>query len=76
MCYVNPSAFTVVFHDFGSIAQQFLREPREKHDVEDTVFLVYHVQHLATVLQRVEVLFQLIRRRNWNAVKRVFPKLK
>jgi len=35
-----------------TLTQQFLREIREKHDLDDTVFLVDHAQHLAAALQR------------------------
>ncbi|WP_211312042.1 IS6 family transposase [Halarchaeum salinum] len=59
-----------------ALTQQFLRELREKHDVEDTVFLVDHAQHLAAGLQRASLRFQTVRHGNRNAVERVFREIK
>ena len=55
-----------------ALTQQFLRELREKHDVENAVFLVDHAQHLAAALQRAGLRFQTVRHGNRNAVERVF----
>jgi len=59
-----------------ALTQQFLRELREKHDVENTVFLVDHAHHLAAALQRAGLRFQTIRHGNRNAVERVFREVK
>jgi len=57
-----------------ALTQQFLHELREKHDVENAVFLVDHAHHLAAALQRAGLRFQTIRHGNRNAVERVFRK--
>ena len=54
----------------------FLRELREKHDVDDAVFLVEQAHHLAAALQRTELRFQTERHGNRNGVKRVFREIK
>ncbi|MFC7200685.1 IS6 family transposase [Halospeciosus flavus] len=59
-----------------SLTQKFLRELREKHDVEDAVFLVDHAQHLVSALQRVGLRFQTVQHGNRNAVERVFREVK
>jgi len=59
-----------------ALTERFLQELREKHDVEDAVFLVDRAQHLKTALQRVELRFQIIRRGNRNAVERIFREIK
>jgi len=59
-----------------ALMQQFLQELREKHDLEDTVFLVDHAQHLAAALQRAGLRFQSVRHGNRNSVERVFREVK
>ena len=55
-----------------ALTQQFLRELREKHDIENAVFLVDYAQHLAAALQRAGLQFQTIRHGNRNAFKYIF----
>jgi len=55
-----------------ALTQQFLHELREKHDLEDTVFLVDYAKHLAAALQRAGLRFQPVRHGNRNAVERFF----
>ena len=59
-----------------ALTQQFLKELREKHDVENAVFLVDYAQHLATALRRAGLRFQTLRHGNRNAVERVFREIK
>ena len=54
-----------------ALTQQFLRELREKHDVENTVFLADYAQHLAAALQRARLQFQTIRHGNRNAIEHI-----
>ena len=54
----------------------FLRELREKHDIDDAVFLVDHAKHLAAALRRSGLRFQAVRHGNRNAVERVFREVK
>ncbi|SFS91759.1 IS6 family transposase [Halostagnicola kamekurae] len=60
----------------AALTQRFLRELREKHDVEDAVFLVDHAHHLAAALQRAGIRFRPERHGNRNTVKRVFKEIK
>ena len=50
----------------------FLRELRQKHDVETAVFLVDGAKHLRAALQRAGLRFQTERHGNRNAVERIF----
>ena len=59
-----------------SLTEIFLRELREKHDIETAVFLVDGAQHLQTALQRAGLRFQIRRHGNRNAVERIFRELK
>ena len=59
-----------------ALTQMFLRELREKHDVDDAVFLVDHAHHLAAALHRAGLRFQTERHGNRNAVERVFREVK
>ncbi|QGA81368.1 Transposase [Halomicrobium sp. LC1Hm] len=59
-----------------SLTEIFLRELREKHDVEAAAFLVDSAQHLQTALQRSGHRFQISRHGNRNAVERIFRELK
>ncbi|AJF24443.1 transposase [Haloarcula sp. CBA1115] len=58
------------------LTEVFLRELRQKHDVETAVFLVDGAQHLQTALQRAGLRFQMCRHGNRNAVERIFRELK
>ena len=53
----------------------FLRELRQKHDIETAVFLVDGTQYLQTALQRAGLRFQMGRHGNRSAVERIFRKL-
>ncbi|WP_257300915.1 IS6 family transposase [Haloarchaeobius sp. FL176] len=59
-----------------ALTERFLRELREKHDVEDAVFLVDYAKHLAAALRRFGLRFQPVRHGNRNAVERVFREVK
>jgi putative transposase len=59
-----------------ALTERFLRELREKHDIEDAVFLVDHAKHLAAALRRSGLRFQTERHGNRNAVERVFREVK
>ncbi|WP_372479081.1 IS6 family transposase [Halomicrobium sp. HM KBTZ05] len=59
-----------------SLTEIFLRELRQKHDVETAEFLVDGAQHLQTALQRAGLRFQISRHGNRNAVERIFRELK
>jgi putative transposase len=59
-----------------AFTQIFLRELRQKHDVETAVFLVDGARHLQTALQRAGLRFQISRHGNRNVVERIFRELK
>ncbi|WP_276272932.1 IS6 family transposase [Haloarcula litorea] len=59
-----------------ALTEIFLRELRQKHDVESTVFLVDGAKHLQTALQRAGLRFQIRHHGNRNAVERIFRELK
>ena len=59
-----------------TLTEIFLRELRQKHDVETAVFLVDGAQYLQTALQRAGLRFQMCRHGNRNAVERIFRELK
>ena len=59
-----------------ALTEMFLRELREKHDVENAVFLVDGAQHLHTALHRAGLRFQPCRHGNRNAIERIFRELK
>ena len=59
-----------------ALTEIFLRELRQKHDVETAVFLVDGAQHLQTALDRAGLRFQMCRHGNRNAVERIFRELK
>jgi putative transposase len=54
----------------------FLRELRDKQQVEQATFLVDKAHHLKAALERLGLRFQLIRHGNRNAVERVFREVK
>ncbi|WP_181686288.1 IS6 family transposase [Halorhabdus salina] len=59
-----------------ALTEMFLQELREKHDVDNAVFLVDGAQHLQTALQRVGLRFQVERSGNRNSVERIFREVK
>jgi len=59
-----------------ALAEMFLRELQEKHDVETAVFLVDCAHYLQTALDRVGPRFQIERHGNRNAIERIFRELK
>jgi putative transposase len=54
----------------------FLREIREKHDIDDATFLIDNADHLNAALSRLGLRFQIRRHGNRNAVERVFREVK
>ena len=59
-----------------ALTEIFLRELRQKHDIEDALFLVDGANHLQAVLHRAGLRFQTERHGNRNAVERVFREVK
>jgi len=59
-----------------ALTEMFLRELREKHNVESAEFLVDGAKHLETALQRAGLRFQISRHGNRNAIERIFRELK
>ena len=58
------------------IAQQFLTEIEEKHDVSEAVFLIDGAQSLQTACRRTGYDFRYEKHGNRNAVERVFREIK
>ena len=59
-----------------ALTEIFLRELRQKHDVETAVFLVDGANHLQAALHRAGLRFQTERHGNRNAVERIFREVK
>ncbi|WP_096391572.1 IS6 family transposase [Halopenitus persicus] len=59
-----------------AVTEIFLRELREKHDVDDTLFLVDDADWLQTALQRHGLDFRYERHGNRNSVERIFREIK
>ncbi|QHS16170.1 IS6 family transposase [haloarchaeon 3A1-DGR] len=59
-----------------ALTEIFLRELREKHDVDDALFLVDDADWLQTALQRHGLNFRYERPGNRNSVERVFREIK
>ena len=59
-----------------ALSEIFLRELRQKHEVETAVFLVDGAPHLQAALQRAGLRFQTERHGNRNAVERIFREVK
>ncbi|GAA0278238.1 IS6 family transposase [Halobacterium noricense] len=59
-----------------ALTEIFLRELRQKHDVETAEFLVDGAKHLQTALSRAGLRFQMRRHGNRNAIERIFRELK
>jgi len=58
------------------VTKKFLQELREKHDVEDAVFLVDQGPRLYAALHRYNLRFQHVTHGNRNAIERVFREIK
>jgi putative transposase len=54
----------------------FLREFREKHDVDDATFLIDDADHLQAALSRLGLRFQVRRHGNRNSAERIFRGVK
>jgi putative transposase len=54
----------------------FLRELREKHDINDATFLIDAAAHLQDALSRLGLRFHIRRHGNRNSVERVFREVK
>ena len=54
----------------------FLRDLREKHHVDDALFLVDAGGHLTAALSRTSLRFQITRHGNRNAVEHIFREVK
>jgi putative transposase len=66
-----------LFHSTTTVAtRMFLRELTEKHNVEDSLFLVDGAKHLQTALRRSGLRFRVTKHGNRNSVERVFRELK
>jgi len=66
-----------LFHSTTTIAtEMFLRELAEKHDVDNSLFLVDGAQHLQTALRRAGLRFRYEKHGNRNSAERVFRELK
>ncbi|WP_436903637.1 IS6 family transposase [Halovenus halobia] len=59
-----------------ALTEIFLRELRQKHDVEDAVFLVDGANHLQAALHRAGLRFQTERHGSRNSVERIFREVK
>jgi putative transposase len=60
----------------SGLALVFLRELREKHDIDNATFLIDDADHLQAALSRVRLRFQIRRHGNRNSVERVFREVK
>jgi putative transposase len=54
----------------------FVRELREKQQIEQAVFLVDAAAHLIAALERLDLRFQVVRHGNRNSVERIFREVK
>ncbi|WP_436346811.1 IS6 family transposase [Natronorubrum sp. FCH18a] len=59
-----------------ALTERFLQELTEKHDLDDTVFLVDGAKHLQTALRRSGLRFRYEKHGNRNAAERVFREIK
>ncbi len=59
-----------------ALTERFLRELTEKHDLDDTVFLVDGAKHLQTALRRSGLRFRFEKHGNRNSVKHLFQEIK
>ena len=60
----------------SGLTHVFLRELREKHDINDATFLIDDADYLQAALSRLGLRFQIRRHENRNSVERVFRELK
>jgi putative transposase len=60
----------------AGLTHVFLRELREKHDIDDATFLIDDADHLQAALSRLGLRFQIRRHGNRNSVERVFREVK
>ena len=60
----------------AGLTHVFLRELREKHDINDATFLIDDANHLQAALSRLGLRFQIRRHGNRNSVERVFREVK
>jgi transposase-like protein len=66
-----------LFHSTTTIAvEMFLRESVEKHNIDDSLFLVDGAKHLQTALRRFGLQFRYEKHGNRNSAERVFRELK
>ena len=73
----NQMLHVRLFHSTTTIAtEMFLRELAEKHDINDSLFLVDGAHHLQTALRRVGLRFRYEKYGNRNSAERVFRELK
>jgi putative transposase len=78
---VDPDANEILHARFfpstnAGLTIVFLRELRQKHDLNETTILVDHAQHLTTVLARLRLRFQTLRHGTRNSVERIFREVK
>jgi len=78
---VNPRTNQFLHVDVFPVQNQqftlvFLRDLKEKHHVDDALFLVDAGGHLTAALSRTSLRFQITRHGNRNAVERVFREIK
>ncbi|WP_226043268.1 IS6 family transposase [Natrinema sp. DC36] len=59
-----------------ALTERFLHELREKHDLDDAVFLVDGAKHLQTALRRSGLRFRYEKHGNRNAAEHVFREIK
>ncbi len=71
--FLHVDVFPVQNQQFTLV---FLRDLREKHHVDDALFLVDAGGHLTAALSRISLRFQISRHGNRNAVERVFREVK
>ena len=60
----------------SALTELFLSELRQKHDLDDALFLVDDAAHLKAALRRTGLRFQVDRHGNRNAIERVFREVK
>ncbi|TYL37312.1 hypothetical protein CV102_16935 [Natronococcus pandeyae] len=59
-----------------ALTEMFLRKLKEKHDVENAVFLVDSAPWIKTALHHLRLRFQYEKHRNRNTVERLFQEIK
>jgi len=60
----------------AGLTHVFLRELREKHDIDDATFLIDDADHLQAALSRLGLRFQVRSHGNRNRIERVFREVK